>query len=135
MSLSSNLKTLQSMARSLDYLHNMLSFEDISLEDYIFVTDILNRMSDLHKLLEGRNIVLEITEDERGVPLGHRLVVDKPNGGRLGVTTLWSAKPKQEIAKDAVWLGYTFDKSKFKDLDNDIPVDGPRNAREAGLES
>jgi len=95
MSLSSNLKTLQSMASSLDYLQSMLSHKDISLENYFFVTDLLNKMAALHKLLESRNIVLEIEEDERGVPIGHRLYVENPQGNTVGVSVRWDPNARE----------------------------------------
>lgn len=117
MSFSSKLKTLQSLAQSLDYLHTMLSVSDISLEDYIFVSDMLNKLAAIHEVLESRNIVLEITEDEKGTPIGHRLYVEKPLGGTEGVSVFWDLIP--------------FD---FKSLCQKDPRGEPLNAHDAGLD-
>lgn len=87
MSFSSKLKALESVARSLDFLGDMLVFDEISLEDYVYISDILNRVSALQMKLEQRGIVLEIEEDSEGRPASYRLYVDLPLGRRVGVTT------------------------------------------------
>ena len=89
MSLSSKLKTLESMSHSLDSLRDFLTFDDISLEDYVYVSDFLAKLSTLHAALDLCKVQLEIVEDETGRPIGHRLYVDKPLGGRVGVTNTW----------------------------------------------
>lgn len=87
MSFSSNLKALQSMALCLDSISDMLLFEDILLEDYFFLMGICEKISILQKQLERCGIVLEIHEDTEGRPTGHRLYVEKPGGGQIGITT------------------------------------------------
>jgi len=93
MSFSSNLKTLQSLAQSLDSLSHILSFEDVTLTDYVFISDQLSKLAEIDAKLKLRGIILEIEEDSEGRPIGHRLYVDNPpasgNCKRLGVSTRW----------------------------------------------
>lgn len=98
MSFSSNLKALKSVARSLDSLSEILVFDDISLEDYVFIADILNRVSALQMKLNQKGVVLEIEEDEEGHPIGHRVYVRKSDGGTIGVTTMWDNPSSVEQA-------------------------------------
>ncbi len=94
MSFSSNLKTLQSLAQSLDSLSHILSFEDVTLTDYVFIADQLSKLAEIEAKLLNRGIVLEIEEDGEGRPIGHELSVRDPSGPggvckRLGVATRW----------------------------------------------
>jgi len=95
MSFSSNLKTLVSLAQSLESLSHMLSFEDVTLTDYVFIADQLSKLAEIQAKLQNRGIILEIEEDGEGHPIGHRLYVEKPDGmsgvcNRLGVSTQWN---------------------------------------------
>lgn len=105
MSFSTKLKTLQSVAQSLDYLQRYLSSDEIFLEDFFLVSDILNRVSDFQKELDKKKIVLEVDVIGLGdTPNTLRLAKVDESGRTIGMTVFFgdASTPQGSSAASAV---------------------------------
>lgn len=112
MSYSSKLITLRSLILQLRALIDNLESPDLTIMDYCSLTDILETVSRLQKVIDEKKIVLELEEDEEGSYVGYSLLVADRTDQKIGLTLeeIHSLAPELE-AHEAFnkWLEGGFD--------------------------
>lgn len=76
MSYSSNLITLQDMARCLSSLKVFLQSEEITVSDYLKLSDFFTEVGRLQVVIDGLQLVLNV-DDSSGGDYAHHLTVEK----------------------------------------------------------
>lgn len=124
MSYSSKLMTLRALVSRLRSVVSELESPDLTIMDYFMMQDLLDKVALLKDVIDGKKIVLDLTEDEEGSYIGYELlVVDKSDPEVAlskqdvdalapGLETLCKESIPQEAVKpqaldSAVWLGYS----------------------------
>lgn len=75
MSYSSKLITLRTAILQLRALDKLLSDDSLTIQEYFSFTELLDQMLKIREKLDGKGLVLELTEDEEGLAVSYELFV------------------------------------------------------------
>lgn len=94
MSYSSKLITLRTLILQLRAVADTIGYNPgITVTDYLQLSDVLDKVVELKKVVDEKNLVLEITEDEEGAYVGYNLVLaDRTYGSALDISA-WDLTP------------------------------------------